>query len=237
MVGQISSNNTSDGCLDGPTTIALTISGRLIWDTHHWYICPTANLDPNNQWRTERTAITGKLILVVGLVFHRHWYQAKFTSGESLSLPVTRHWFDPTYKLFTSSDDLLFPTLVAAAKGLLHAPSSPFSDDLLGDTRRWDSSVTFFFSLGIVCWRHWRGGGGDVCWNKVSPASPYPDDIRFGSIEGSVRFCVTKSIGSLWILVVRVSIKKSNWLAFGAATSTYLPCCLAAWYGLSYSLD
>ena len=59
-----------------------------------------------------------------------------------------------------------------------------------------------------------------TCWNKVSPASPYLEGIRFNINEGHVRVCVARSVGSLRILVVGVSIKWSNCLVIGAETST-----------------
>ena len=59
-----------------------------------------------------------------------------------------------------------------------------------------------------------------ACWNKVSPVSPYLDDVRSGAGEGPVRVCVPRSVGSLQILAVGVSFKEYFWLAFGVATTT-----------------
>lgn len=59
-----------------------------------------------------------------------------------------------------------------------------------------------------------------VCWNKVSPASTYLDNVRSSADKGPVRVCVVGSVGSLQILAVCVSIKESRWLAIGVATST-----------------
>ena len=59
-----------------------------------------------------------------------------------------------------------------------------------------------------------------ACWNKVSPVSPYLDDVRSGAGEGPVRVCVPRSVGSLQILAVCVSFKEYFWLAFGVATTT-----------------
>lgn len=57
-------------------------------------------------------------------------------------------------------------------------------------------------------------------WNKVSPVSPYLDDVRSGADEGPVRVCVSRSVVSFRILAVCVFFKKSIWLAVGVATST-----------------
>ena len=59
-----------------------------------------------------------------------------------------------------------------------------------------------------------------ACWNKVSPVSPYLDDVQSGAGEGPVRVCVPRSVGSLQILAVCVSFKEYFWLAFGVATTT-----------------
>ena len=59
-----------------------------------------------------------------------------------------------------------------------------------------------------------------VWWNKVSLVSHYLDDVRSGADEGPVRVCIPKSIGSLQILVVRVSFKENFWLAIGVMTMT-----------------
>uniref|UniRef100_A0A8R7QKI1 Uncharacterized protein n=1 Tax=Triticum urartu TaxID=4572 RepID=A0A8R7QKI1_TRIUA len=59
-----------------------------------------------------------------------------------------------------------------------------------------------------------------ACWNKVSPVSPYLDDVRSGAGERPVRVCVPRSVGSLQILAVRVSFKERLWLAFGVVTTT-----------------
>lgn len=47
--------------------------------------------------------------------------------------------------------------------------------------------------------------------NKVSPASPYLDEVRSGADEEPVRVGVAKSVGSLQIFAVGVSIKEGNW--------------------------
>ena len=57
-------------------------------------------------------------------------------------------------------------------------------------------------------------------WNKVFAASPYVDDVRFGVDKGPLRVDVARFVGSLNIWVVGVSIKGSNWLDLGVATST-----------------
>ena len=48
-----------------------------------------------------------------------------------------------------------------------------------------------------------------LCWNKVSPVSPYPDDVLSNTDEGAMSVCVLKYVGSIYILVVRVSFKES----------------------------
>lgn len=53
--------------------------------------------------------------------------------------------------------------------------------------------------------------------NKVSPASPYLDEVRSGADEEPVRVGVAKSVGSLQIFAVGVSINGNSWLTLGAA--------------------
>ena len=60
-----------------------------------------------------------------------------------------------------------------------------------------------------------------ICWNKVSPTSPYLDDVRSEANEWLVSVGATRSVSPFWILAVGVSIKRSNCLAFGVATSTF----------------
>lgn len=57
-------------------------------------------------------------------------------------------------------------------------------------------------------------------WNKVSAASPYLDDVRFGVDKGPVRVDVATFVGSLNILVVGVSIKGSSWLDRSSHSAT-----------------
>ena len=45
-----------------------------------------------------------------------------------------------------------------------------------------------------------------ACWNKVSPVSPYLDDVQSGAGEGPVRVCVPRSVGSLQILAVECKL-------------------------------
>ena len=57
-------------------------------------------------------------------------------------------------------------------------------------------------------------------WNKVSPAFPYLDDVRFGADDGQVRVSSARSEGSLQIFAVGVSVRRCSWLSFVVAIST-----------------
>ena len=58
-----------------------------------------------------------------------------------------------------------------------------------------------------------------ACWTKVSSVSSYINDVWFAPTKGQVRVGAARFIGSIWILVVGVPIRRSSWLDFGAATS------------------
>jgi hypothetical protein len=58
-------------------------------------------------------------------------------------------------------------------------------------------------------------------WNKVSPVSPYLEDIQSGADEESVRVGSVRSEGSLQIFTFGVSITRCSWLSFVVATSTF----------------
>lgn len=63
-----------------------------------------------------------------------------------------------------------------------------------------------------------------ACWNKVFLVIPYLDDIRSSGGEGFVRVCVSKSFGSLNILVIGLSFKESNWMVIDAKISIFSFC-------------
>jgi hypothetical protein len=59
-------------------------------------------------------------------------------------------------------------------------------------------------------------------WNKVSPASPYLDDVLFGTGEGPVRVGSARSVDYLQIFAVGVFVRRSSWLSFvGAVLITF----------------
>jgi hypothetical protein len=51
-------------------------------------------------------------------------------------------------------------------------------------------------------------------WNKVSPASPYLDDVLSGADEGPVRVVSARTVDSLQIFAVGVFVRKCSWLSF-----------------------
>jgi hypothetical protein len=52
-------------------------------------------------------------------------------------------------------------------------------------------------------------------WNKVSPASPYLDDVLSGAGEGPVRVGSARSVNSLQIFAVGVFVRRCNLAVFG----------------------
>lgn len=68
--------------------------------------------------------------------------------------------------------------------------------------------------LGTRWWRWWSH------WNKVSTCSPCLDDVQSNTDEGHVRVGVARIVGSLYILVASVSIKRNIWLGIEAVTLT-----------------
>lgn len=100
---------------------------------------------------------------------------------------------------------------------------APFLSPVLRPRRRQEERGTVCFLLLFLrfCFPDGidRVEAAMACWNKVCPTYPYLDDIRSGTDERTARVCVARSIGSLRILAVYVSIK-GNRLAIGAATFT-----------------
>jgi hypothetical protein len=59
-------------------------------------------------------------------------------------------------------------------------------------------------------------------WNKVSPASPYLDDVLSGAGEGLVRVGSARSVDYLQIFAVGVFVRRCSWLSFvGAVLITF----------------
>jgi hypothetical protein len=54
-------------------------------------------------------------------------------------------------------------------------------------------------------------------WNKVSPASPYLDDVLSGADEGPMRVGSARSVDYLQIFVVGVFVRRCTWLFFVGA--------------------
>jgi hypothetical protein len=51
-------------------------------------------------------------------------------------------------------------------------------------------------------------------WSKVSPASPYLDDVLSGVDEGPVRVGSARSVDYLQIFAVGVFVRRCSWLSF-----------------------
>jgi hypothetical protein len=54
-------------------------------------------------------------------------------------------------------------------------------------------------------------------WNKVSPASPYLDDVLSSADEGPVRVGSARSVVYLQIFAVGVFVRRCSWLSFVGA--------------------